>query len=1000
MKSRKLLKLIVLSSLSAVLTLNAPEIQATESSPDDTDESTETSELLNQDFESVVEAPYYQVLADWESEGMRVDSVFEAVISPSSFSDFEEDQLVSQDQSEGYGRDVLRFENEESVSFEVTVPEEGLYHIDMDYYRLNEGLIDPELSITVNDELQHFESRRIIAPTYWENETDDFDTNRAGHELVPNQVAINEWQNTRFNDPNNEASEGLFFLLSEGVNTITLTNARGSMLMGDIRVYASSPLPTYTDYFSSIDAQQAEDYLEVYEAELPTYKNSSYIRPISRKDVNVHPYDPARQLLNIFGGDSWSRGGQSVTYEIDVPRDGFYHVTFKTLQNEKQNVPVFRTIEVNGTIPFEELKHYRMVASNDWMNQTLIDEEGEPYSIYLEEGTNTLTLTADITPLSPIVNGLNELLQEVNTLGLSISRLTGNQPDRNRDWVISEFIPDVEERFTEWITLLEGYAEELNTLYGDLDSETTDEVSLGLIISTFESLREEPNQLPNRLSELSEGSSSTTQMMGDLISELQNSPLSMDQLFVHSDVNHLPDPTVGFFTQVGSKVREFVASFTTRTFDVGETEDDVLEVWVGRNQQYVELMQNMVDATYTAETGQEVILSVMPNEQKLILANSSNQQPDIALGVSVGQPWELAVRGAAYDLRQFEDFEEFSTNFSPGAFMPYMIDDAVYAMPETQDFYVLFYRTDIMDQLDIPIPDTWDDVLAILPELQRYGMNFYVPLSGSAGIKPFMFTAPFIYQFGGDIYAEDGMSTAIDSEGSVQGMQFMTDLYSLYSLPIEVPNFYNAFRYGELPIGVSNFQTYVQLLSAAPEIRNSWDISVHPGVVQEDGSVNRSTPGSAQSAMIFNQSDMPEESWDFMKWWLSAETQTDFATNLQTLYGPEYMWHPANLNAFSQLPWDEEHKDVILEQWEHLEEVPKIPGSYMVEREISNAWTGTVFYDENIRASLDYSVITANREITRKMEEFNYIDNGEVVTPYRVPQLETVEEWMNQNVEE
>lgn len=999
MKSRKLTKLIGLCSLSAILTLNITESHAQESGSGDSDESTETSELLNQDFESIVEDPYHNVLEGWE-DLRRDDSSFEAIISPASFLDFDESRLLTSDESEGYQGDVLHFEEDDEVSFEVEVPQEGLYHFAMDYFRLNEGLVSPELSIQVNGEFQYFESRRIIAPTYWENESDVFETNRHGNELVPNQSAIQEWHTITFSDPNNEHVDGLFFYLDEGANTITLTHSSGEMLMGNIRVFTPVQLQNYTDYISHYSQEQAASILEIYEAEYPSRKNSSYIRPVARKDVNVHPYDPSIQLLNTFGGDSWSEGGQSVSYDIEVPEDGLYNLTFKTLQNHKQDVPVFRTIEINGDIPFEELKHYRMDPSNVWMNQTLVDDDGEPFLIYLQGGSNTITLTADITLLTPLVNVLNEMLQEINGLGLSISRLTGNQPDRNRDWIISDYVPDMDERFTDWIVTLEEYLDELNRLYGHSDEETTDEVSLNLLIQRLESLRNEPNQLPNRLSELSEGSSSATQMIGDLISELQDTPLLMDRLYVHTQEETLPPSTQGFFTRMGSRVREFISSFTMQTFDVEETDDDVLEVWVGRNQQYVELMQNMVDADFTASTGQEVRLSVMPNEQKLILANSSNQQPDVALGVSVGQPWELAVRGAAYDLRQFDDFNSFSSNFSPGAFLPMMVDDSVYAMPETQDFYVLFYRTDIIEQLNIPIPDTWDDVLNILPELQRYGMNFYVPLSGTAGIKPFMFTAPFIYQFGGDIYSEDGMRTAIDSQGAVDGMQFMTDLYTLYSLPMQVPNFYNSFRYGELPIGIANFETYVQLLSAAPEIRNSWTIAPHPGVVQEDGTVNRATPGSAQGGMIFEKSELKDESWEFMKWWLSETTQAEFATNLQTLFGPEYMWHTANLNAFRELPWNEEHKDVVLEQWEHLQEVPKIPGSYMVEREISNAWTGTVFFGENVRASLDYSVIRANREIIRKMEEFNYVEDGEVITPYRVPQLETVEEWMNQNDEE
>lgn len=1000
MKSGKMLKLIGLTSLSAVLTLSALPLYAEESGSEDIEESTEADDFLNQDVERIVEDPYHIVKADWEEFG-RDDRVFETVISPASFSFSTDTQLMDADESNGYGSEVAFLGEDDTIKINIESIEEGLYHIDMDYFRLNEGLVNPEFSIEVNGSFQYFESRRIIAPTYWENESDEFETNRHGNELVPNQVAIEEWQTMTFNDPNNEHADGLLFYLEEGDNELTLTHSSGEMQIGDIRIYSPEALPSYNEYINDYAAaHEQSETLEVYEAEWPDRKNSSYVRPIARKDVNVYPYDPAIQLLNTFGGDSWSEGGQSVTYEIEVPENGLYNLTFKTLQNHKQNVPVFRTVEINGEIPFEELKHYRMEPSNTWMNQTLVDDAGEAYTFYLEEGTNTVTLTADITPMTPLVNTLTQMLQEINSLGLSVSRLTGNQPDRNRDWVISEFIPEVEEEFTAWIEVLKSYQEDLAELYGHPDEQTTDQVALGLLIRRLETLREEPNELPNRLSELSEGSSSATQMIGDLISQLQDTPLLMDRFYIHTDNQELPPANEGFFNRMGSRIREFVASFTMQTYDVEETDDDILEVWVGRNQQYVELMQNMVDADFTSSTGQEVRLSVMPNEQKLILANSSNQQPDVALGVSVGQPWELAVRGAAYDLRQFDDFEEFSTNFSPGAFLPMMIDDSVFAMPETQDFYVLFYRTDIVEQLNMPVPDTWDDVLNVLPELQRYGMNFFVPLSGPAGIKPFMFTAPFIYQFGGDIYAEDGMSTAIDSQGAVDGMQFMTDLYTLYSLPLQVPNFYNAFRYGEIPMGIANFETYVQLLSAAPEIRNSWTIAPHPGVMQEDGTVDRSTPGSAQGGMIFEQSEMKDESWEFMKWWMSESTQAEFATNLQTLFGPEYMWHTANLNAFKELPWNDEHKDVILEQWEHLREVPKIPGSYMVEREISNAWTGTVFYGENVRASLDYSVITANREILRKMEEFNYIDNGEIIRPYRVPQLETVEEWMIQNDEE
>src|SRR5690606_27046612 len=124
------------------------------------------------------------------------------------------------------------------------------------------------------------------------------------------------------------------------------------------------------------------------------------------------------------------------------------------------------------------------------------------------------------------------------------------------------------------------------------------------------------------------------------------------------------------------------------------------------------------------------------------------------------------------------------------------------------------------------------DALPILPELQRFGMNYFSPLAGDAAFKSFQTTAPYIFQFDGELYSENGMTTAISEESALKAIQFMSDLNTIYSMPLQVPNFYNHFRYSTLPIGISSFNTYVQLTAAAPEIAGSWDIAPYPGVVQ------------------------------------------------------------------------------------------------------------------------------------------------------------------------
>ena len=195
------------------------------------------------------------------------------------------------------------------------------------------------------------------------------------------------------------------------------------------------------------------------------------------------------------------------------------------------------------------------------------------------------------------------------------------------------------------------------------------------------------------------------------------------------------------------------------------------------------------------------------------------------------------------------------------------------------------------------------------------------------------------------------------------------------------------------PIGIGNMENYLKLKNAAPELEGSWRLAPHPGVEGEDGVVARWATGSAQSSMIFKETKNQEEAWEFLKWWLSTETQVNFAYQLQNIYGPEYIWNTANLEAFKQLPIDEEDKEVILEQWEWLTEVPKLPGGYMVERELSNVWNKIVFEDENPKLAIDNSVITMNRELKRKMEEFGYVKDGEIIKQYKIPTIEKVESW-------
>ena len=75
-------------------------------------------------------------------------------------------------------------------------------------------------------------------------------------------------------------------------------------------------------------------------------------------------------------------------------------------------------------------------------------------------------------------------------------------------------------------------------------------------------------------------------------------------------------------------------------------------------------------------------------------------------------------------------------------------------------------------------------------------------------------------------------------------------------------------------------------------------------------------------------------------------------------------------------------------------ETPRNPGSYMVERELSNAVNAVALEGQNLRAALDEAIKRIDRELERKLEEFGRLKDGELIQPFTVPDIDTVKEWL------
>ena len=146
---------------------------------------------------------------------------------------------------------------------------------------------------------------------------------------------------------------------------------------------------------------------------------------------------------------------------------------------------------------------------------------------------------------------------------------------------------------------------------------------------------------------------------------------------------------------------------------------------------------------------------------------------------------------------------------------------------------------------------------------------------------------------------------------------------------------------------------------------------------------------------ILSQTDKPNEAWTFLKWWSSEEVQSEFGSLLQSTYGSEYIWPTANANAFASLPLKSAHKKVIMAQMEWMTEAPWVLGTYMLERELSNAFISVVVDGVDARRALDTAVKRINRETYRKLEEFGYYRGGEMLKVFPTPTVQVVQSYVD-----
>ncbi len=970
---------IIAATLSVLLGFSSIPMQATAAENDDTSSSstynmdTFVNESIDSNYSNVSKsytAPFY------EGDSYEIQSD-QALKSGSA--------VVTTDNYD-YKNSVVQMGIGDTATFTIDVPETGRYFYRFDYLSNDDSMLPIEISMKLNGDYPFYETRRLLFESTWiSKEEKSYD--RYDNEIVSLPDKKIQWETKYLMDASYRHSSPLILELQKGQNEVTLKVSEGEVLLGNMYLEKVTEIPEY-----SSSEVAAGDELIAIQGEEYTYRNDSSIRSVAEYDTAVAPYNTSDTRLNTIDRDSFKDAGQRVTYEFTVEKAGYYNLALNYIQTDKSGFPVFVDVAVDGSIPNTAFSAYPFNYTTEYKTSTLKDSDKNNLSLYLEEGSHTISFTINIANTREVLEGVSKIMGEINDLSLEITKVAGTNKDKYRDLKIEKYIPNIQ-------STIYGWADELDSLYDSMKiySPKKGEIavfsSISIASTQLRSFAKDPSEMPERVAELSTSMNSITTQLANLLSQVNKNKLGIDRIYLYQNSAELPKK-IGFFQNLFYSIKRFFTSFFDQTYSTSNVNEDHIQVWVNYPRQYLEIMQKMIDEKFTPESKIHVDLSLMPDAKKLVLANAAGNAPDIADGVNYAiEPYDLAIRGATKNLAEFDDFKEVASQYEPGFLIPSTIDGGIYSLPETMNFWVLFYRKDVLDKLGLEVPDTMDDVIDMLPELQMRGLNFYYPTAGMIAMRNFQGTTPLLFQNGATLYGEYAGDTTLNSEAAIKGITQLTELFTVYDLPVSIPNFYQHFRSGDLPIGIADFNVYSMLINAAPEIADSWDISVMPGIEDENGKVLRYSAGGANSTILFKSTEEREaKAWEYMKWWASTEVQAEFGQTLQMAYGDDYMWPTANLKAFEALPWNTQDKQVIVDQSKWVLESPRILGTYMLEREYSNAFNNIVVDGMTLRTRIDKAVKDINRETERKLEEFGYNKDGKVITPYKVPTIDTINE--------
>ena len=875
-----------------------------------------------------------------------------------------------------------------SAQWTVTAPEAAWYTVALTYSGIEvEGgtSSDIELGLRVNGEYPYKEAQRFVLPRIWVNDGPVREDTK-GNQFAPEQKEEYTAQKYPMRDVNGFVADDLRVYLKKGKNTLTLDTFGEAFMLYALHLDVPVVLPTLEEKLQQWESEGIAYYTGtevVVEGEQNVSKSDrSIIGQSDNSNPGVLPPDGVAdaylQKVNYIGGSNWSMSDESITWKVVAPEAGIYKLGIHFRQNFLINASSYRSLKVNGEHQYAEQRSLDFYYKNSWQFNDKLLSGDRSVLVYLNKGENDITLAVTLGEMGSFNAQLEDLTLRLGDMYRSIIAIIGETPDANRDYNLFNRIPTLREE-------MEGIYDEIEDM---VDSRRTEDGDIDDIAALLKKMNVVLDKMLTKSWEAQNYKKNYYDNYSALAAQLQdmkNMALDIDCMVFAAPEGGFERTTCTGMQKFKYDVERFIASFLldyNTAGGVGGEDVTELTLWVNWSRDQTLVLNSLINGHFSAEHP-EISVTVRMTNASLLQGIMSGNGPDCSLSDARVTPINLAMRDVLVDLSQFEDYDEVSSWFVEGADIPYRYEGGVYGLPSTQQFYMLFYRTDIFEKYGLEVPKTWDEFLEVASILMLNNMQVGLPFvelkdigQTNGGVAALNIFPTLLLQNDLSLYNKDMDGTSFDEVDTMNVFQEWTDYYTKYNLPKEY-NFFNRFRIGLVPMAIQPYGQYSALSAAAPEIKGQWAMAEIPGTLREDGTIDNTQAGFGNACMILALSEHKEEAWELLKWWMREDTQYRYALDIESILGVAGRYTSANVQSTLKLDWGRDASETLYDQWSKVEEIAEIPGGYYVSRAVDQAFWNVVNMNENPKDMMKKWGEIADVEIAFKIDQYKDKKEGD-----------------------